>query len=473
MNAWRTVLKLEWRILGRDRASAMMLVAFAVAVVIAAAAGGRLAQGTRAAQQKAVSDHQARYEATRKALDVAAASNEPLAASDPRDPLWMGEEGAAQLIVLPPNPLGAIAVGQRSLRPQSFAVSTAAHLVSERETESAIVGPTRLLSGAFDPAFVFVVLFPLLVIALSYELLSGERERGTLAMLLSQPVSQRDLVGGKAAARAVLVCVSALVLAAIGLIVGGADLGQPNAWLHAALYAAVVVSWALVWFAASVFVNARGGTSERNALVLVGGWLVFVVVLPGLVHAAIDSVVPPPSRMELVHETREAADEMERKLAGLRGRHDRNTKTRKYASELIEVKEALAKRAAPVVEEMQVALDRRAGLLDNLRFSSPALIVQVALEDIAGSGSTRHRIFEKQVDAHHRVFQKHFFALARSGKRFAPANTPSIPGFAFEDQPVSELVTRVAIGVFVLLLLAGLLLAGAWPALRRVGRLTR
>ena len=43
-----------------------------------------------------------------------------------------------------------------------------------------------------------VQLFPLLVIALAYDILSGDRERGTLALLLSQPLHLRDLLAAKA-----------------------------------------------------------------------------------------------------------------------------------------------------------------------------------------------------------------------------------------------------------------------------------
>jgi ABC-2 type transport system permease protein len=48
---------------------------------------------------------------------------------------------------------------------------------------------------------------PLLILALSYNFLSGEREAGTLQMLLSQPISLRSVVSGKIALRFLVVTI--------------------------------------------------------------------------------------------------------------------------------------------------------------------------------------------------------------------------------------------------------------------------
>ena len=77
-----------------------------------------------------------------------------------------------------------------------------------------IENPNRLLAGRFDLAFVIVFLYPLLILTLSYNMLSAEQEQGTLALTLSQPVSLRTLVSGKVLLRAlVLLCPGGPVLA--------------------------------------------------------------------------------------------------------------------------------------------------------------------------------------------------------------------------------------------------------------------
>jgi ABC-2 type transport system permease protein len=52
-------------------------------------------------------------------------------------------------------------------------------------------------SGQFDAAFVVLFLYPLLICAVSFDLTATERDRGTLRMVLAQPVTLGDVVAGK------------------------------------------------------------------------------------------------------------------------------------------------------------------------------------------------------------------------------------------------------------------------------------
>jgi len=446
---------------------------FAAFLIGASLAGGRQADALEFGLERAKKEEQIRFEDLQSRLKDLVKGQDMLGARDPRNTAWMGKEGAARLAALPPAPLAPVAVGQRDLHPQAVRITTEVFLTSERETETAMSGPTRLMTGAFDPAFLFVVLFPLVIIALSYELLSGERERGTLAMLLSQPVTQRALVMGKAGARAAGVCALTLIFVALGLLVAGAHLTTAEAWLHGGLFAVILIAWALFWFAAAVAVNAWGGTSARNALSLVGIWLVLVVVIPGLVHVAVDTFHPPPSRMELLHEAREAAQDVERKLTGIEGRHDVDTTTRGYAKKVVRAQEELAQRSSVVFVELREKTRQRQELLNTLRFISPAIVVQLALEDIAGAGATRHQIFDEQADAFHERYRGFFFTKISEGQDFSPAALESVPQFLFHEEPSSSFIGRILAGVLMLLLAAGSLVAVAWPRLLRVGRLTR
>ena len=469
---WRTVLNLEWRILRKDKAALGIILLFAIFVVAAAIAGGRQADGITEGLERSKKAEIVRFQAHGEELKRLEATQAPMSGVDPRDPMWMGQEGAATIAVLPPSPLAPVAVGQRDLQPQAIRLTTEDHLSSEKENETAMSGPTRLMTGAFDLGFLFVVLFPLVVIALSYELLSGERERGTLAMLLSQPVSQRALVLGKAGARAIALCVVTLCFALLGLVVAGAEFGGEDAWLHAGLFAGILVAWALFWFAASVFINSLGGTSARNALQLVGLWLVLVIVIPGLVHVAVDTLYPPPSKIDLLHEAREATQEVEGQLRGVEGNHDRKAKA-PDPKEQIALKKEIMRRSEPAHEAMEEQVRTRQELVSLLRFASPAIVVQLALEDVAGSGGVRHQRFEEQVETTHESFREFFFKHVEEDKKLGIASLNQIPKLSFEEESSGALAARLLLGIFVLLLIAGALIYLAYPRLRHIGRLTR
>ena len=138
---------------------------------------------------------------------------------------------------------------------------------------------------------------------------------------------------------------------------------------------------------------------------------------------------------------------------------------------MVKVQADLAERAAPVLVELRARLEERQGLLDGLRFLSPAMVVQLALEDVAGTGTRRHQRFEAQVDAFHDRFRAQMFAKVRAGQRLDAAQIKAIPTWTFEEEPTGALVGRVLTGVLGLLLAALALLGAAVIGLRRVGRL--
>src|SRR5690606_2719667 len=102
---------------------------------------------------------------------------------DPRDPHLVAREHGRVVAALPHVSWASIAVGQRDLLPQSIVVNSEARLGDAGAEDSGSLA--RRVNGAFDLAFVMVYLLPLLVISLSFDLIGAERERGTLAMVLS------------------------------------------------------------------------------------------------------------------------------------------------------------------------------------------------------------------------------------------------------------------------------------------------
>ena len=205
-----------------------------------------------------------------------------------------------------PAPLAGLAVGQSDLLPYYFKVTT-----DSRETVTAateIENPHRLLAGRFDLAFVITYLYPLLILALAYSLLSGEREQGTLALALSQPVALSTLAAIKVGVRSALLLALLTVLALVGLVVTGADLTEPSAALRFMLWIAGVGVYGAFWFATAVFVGSLGRGSATNAMTLAGLWLGLVLIVPASLNLGAAVLYPVPSRVEMVQAVREASD---------------------------------------------------------------------------------------------------------------------------------------------------------------------
>ena len=193
----------EWRAQAADASLWLVVSVFAVAIGYGTFNGA----GWVAFQGRAIdeaqpgggrADETARTEIVRITREKASVS----AFANPRNPDAVGRTLGARYAVMPPTPLAALAVGQSDLLPYYFKVTTDAKetVLAAAELEN----PQRLLAGRFDLAFVLIYLYPLLILALTYNLLSAEKEQGPLVLALSQPVSLRTLLLGKVASRCVL-----------------------------------------------------------------------------------------------------------------------------------------------------------------------------------------------------------------------------------------------------------------------------
>ncbi len=160
--------------------------------------------------------------------------------------------------------------------------------------------PVNLSFGAFDLAFVIAFLLPLLVIALSFDLISAERELGTLPMLRAQPVLGRKLFFAKALARFSLLAAATLLTLLPFLILAGVP-PFSAAGLGAVL---LVLLCLLLWFLVALGINLLGGNSAVNALRCVGAWLVIALLLPVLANMLTEKLSPIPSRAAFLNSER-------------------------------------------------------------------------------------------------------------------------------------------------------------------------
>src|SRR5688572_8034557 len=140
------------------------------------------------------------------------------------------------LALLPPAPLGALAVGQSDVYP-SYIKVTARNLDS-LVTGDQVEHPLAVASGQLDVAFIVLFFYPLLIFAVSFDLTATERDRGTLRMVLAQPVRLRDLVVGKMLARALLlslpvIAIPVAIMAAAEAVAVHTSFASFTAWMVA------------------------------------------------------------------------------------------------------------------------------------------------------------------------------------------------------------------------------------------------
>ncbi|MFP2929329.1 DUF3526 domain-containing protein, partial [Pyxidicoccus sp. 3LG] len=223
---------------------------------------------------------------------------------------------------------------------------------------------------------------------------------------------------------------------------------------------ALVVAYGAFWFALALAVNALGLGSATNALVLVGAWVLLVVVVPAVAQLGVSTLYPVPSRVALVGATRTASLEAEKRGSEVLSVYlqdhpelaPEGTKTEGYWPTALAVQDEAARATAPVLAAFQAQLARQQATLGVLRFASPALAFQQALQDVAGTGSRRHGHFLAQVDRFHAAWRQALLPRVFSASTLGAAEHRALPRFAYEEQPGDEVVAPVLLGLLALLL---------------------
>ncbi|MDZ7701090.1 MAG: ABC transporter permease [Halobacteriales archaeon] len=136
--------------------------------------------------------------------------------------------------------------------------------------------------GLTTDLFVFLMrdtmtlLVPIIAVVLAYASITGERDSGTLKLLLSLPHSRRDVVAGKALGRGAVIVLPVLagfVVAAVVFLATPVSLNAGPFFAFAALSALI----GIVFVAISVGVSAGSGSSRASMIGAVGVYVVFTL----------------------------------------------------------------------------------------------------------------------------------------------------------------------------------------------------
>ena len=468
------IMRNDWRNLRADRTLWAVATLLAAAIAYGAYNGATWTRFQASTLQAAAEEERARLAMVKRSLEeVDAGRINPPAFLDPRSPAAVGRRLGVRYAAMPPAPLAPLAIGQSDLYPYYVKVSTTGSETFLNNDE--IEHPVHLLSGRFDLAFVILYLYPLLILALGYNLVSGEKEAGTLALTLSQPVTLRALVAGKVALRFSFVLGLVLLLSLAGAALGGARLSADGSLLRLALWAAVVAGYGAFWFALAAVINGLGRSSAANAMALSGFWLALVLLLPSVLNVFIKVAHPVPSRVEMINAMRSAASEASAQGDKLLSRYlqdhpelaGETANPHDFSVLRIAVESEVERKMRPVLHEFDRQLERQQALLDRYRFLSPAIAVQTALFDLAGTSTHRYRHFVGLVGEFHEAWRAWFAPRTLRGERLTPADIEALPTFRFEEEPVHLAAARVREALAGLLWTTLAAAAAAFLALRR------
>jgi ABC-2 type transport system permease protein len=250
------------------------------------------------------------------------------------------------------------------------------------------------------------------------------------------------------------------------------------------LWLVVVIVYGAFWFALALAANATGRSSAANALALSVAWLAFLFVIPSAISFAATAAYPAPPRIEYLNAARKIEDDVrrERKVLIAQYLNDHPELPQwgwtmdnlgvgyphvpEAMPEKVEFMEMI-RRLQPVIARYEGPLTKQQEFADRCRFLSPAVLMQGALYDLAGTGRARREHFLRQVNTFNEEWNSFFEAKPFRREMVNAADYAVFPRFDYREESLGDVASRTIVPLSALTLLTFTL---GWLGLRAYRR---
>lgn len=311
-----------------------------------------------------------------------------------------------------PEKLSALSIGQRDINPGVQRVTIRNLEAQKYDTD--LSNPANQLSGNLDLGFVIIYLFPLLIIAFTFNVLSEEEEHGTWRMVAVQSKSMLRFLLQKISVRALVIygMLLLLLLCAIGI------LSLP---LNQALLAFILLSmiYLLFWLSLSFVIISLKKSSSFNALTLLSIWVVLAILLPAAINNYVAGKYPVPEALSTLIKQRDGYHQkwdFEKKITMEKFyKHypqfrqytvseEEFSYTWYYAMQQMGDDESMADSKA-----MREKIIQREVLSREFAMLVPTMHTQLLFNDLAGTSLGHHLQYLDQTTAFHEKLRLHFY----------------------------------------------------------------
>jgi len=336
-----------------------------------------------------------------------------------------------------PEPLGLLCEGVEKYLNGTVTISH-----GEVPTVSSSAGQGNpLMSGlaSLDLALIVQVIFSLLALLFVYDSISGERERGTLSLLMSNPVPRHQVLLGKylgiLLSLFVPILFSMLAGAVIILLSPDVELGSSDG-VRLVLICLVSLLYVSAFCSVGIFVSGRCGRSTTSLMFLLFFWVTFILLIPKA-SAYIASYMKPASSLDVVNDrVGVLTREFEREVRKINEKHPRSGwSSNEWGDDKVLVGEKkgvmlpylertklreplrirYADRMHSVRQDYLRELEEQSALANNLARISPSTNYENLVSALARTDAGSHRGFIERT----RSYRRELISYLRSKKAFS------------------------------------------------------
>ena len=329
-----------------------------------------------------------------------------------------------------------------------------------------------------DWVFVIGYVLSLLALLFTFDAVSGERERGTLRLMLVNSIPRHTVLLGKFLGALISLCIPTVLAILINLLVISTSSAvhlSGEAWERLGVIIVVALAYTCLFLALGLLVSTLTRRSSVSLVVLLLTWVIFVVFVPSTLASIASGLSSPISFEELQKRQnqrhRELWDAYRDRTSG-----DETLRRTQGRSEYILKQREQQERSRREHLNQQISQVQQARTVTRV---SPAAILQHSFEAFAGTGFARHLQFLENAQGYAREYREFVENTDRAdpeslhligvpeGMSKKPVSPEAIP--KFEDTlNLSKDFNAATMDLLLLVLFVIVLLSAAYLAFVRV-----
>ena len=330
-----------------------------------------------------------------------------------------------------------------------------------------------------DWAFIIGYVLSLIALLFTFDAISGERERGTLRLMLANSIPRHTVLIGKFLGALISITIPFTLAVLVNLLMISTSSAvhlNADAWGRLGIIFSIALLYTCLFLGLGLLVSARVQQSAVSLGTILLIWVTVVVFMPKTFAAIGGKFSPSLPSVELWKRHNDILDELFNEYGRWLWSDELDPKTLKGKSEFY-IKDAEAEEG--LYEErlnQQINQFQYARAFTRI---SPATLLEQLIESFAGTGFERHLQFVKNVQRYARQFQRfivdtdrtdpnslHIIGV-REGMSQKPVSPEAIP--KFEDMlSLNKDFNTAIVDLLLLTLFCIVLLSGAYLAFVRV-----
>ncbi|MEO0571132.1 MAG: DUF3526 domain-containing protein [Bacteroidota bacterium] len=367
----------------------------------------------------------------------------------PTSPMAVGNYHP-RVAAMEPQPMAFVSTGQADVFTHYVKPTASVDDFALNFTE--MTSPVQLLFGSFDLAFVSIYLLPLLIIAFSYNVLSSEKESGSLRLLAAQPIRLQNWVLQKLGLR--FFWLSLLVILSLLFVFLALGVSATGGFTNFLGLLGLILTYMLFWFALAFLVNLWVGSSAKNAVALLGFWVVFVLLVPSVLNQLGNTIYPMPSRNLMINEMRNLKADVTEKQDQILDNFLRDhpeyaindtTQRRSFYHRYMASQNLIREELSPLVNSFEGQLQNQQAWIGKFKWISPAILAQESLNKMAGTSKEDYEHYRKQVVVFAGKWRGHLVPFLYNNKDFSQADYDGLPSFYYQVKPHNYGMTSLVI----------------------------